>query len=549
MKRGFKERVILGVLFDFDGTLTLPGSIDFSWIRKAMGCPEGESILDFLSRISDKRQKEEAQRILEEKETEAAEKSRPRPGACGFVNKLKKRGVPVGIITRNSRKNVERSFENVNDLDVSSFEIVLTRDDEIPFKPDPEGIYKAAETFGCEPTAIAVVGDHRYDLEAAEAAGALSVLMENKIQYCDKNWSYDEKVGNFEELEKLLDPLLPLPQGKLPNYLLEEYLSGLPVFSEEMILSPAVGEDTAAVSLEGDSDVLVMKSDPVTFVAKKAGYYAVMINANDLATSGAKPRWFLATLLFPPETAPFQIRDILLELGARLKEHGIILCGGHTEITDAVTRPVVSGTLLGTVARNKLLKKTDMQEGDKILLTKSAGLEGTAIIAEEFSQLLYRKGMSEEEIGRAGKMRSLLSILPEAEIAADHPGVKAMHDVTEGGVATAILELALASRHQVDIELDKIPVYQETEKVCRLLSLDPLGLIGSGALLICCRAETTCSLKEKITSHGIEVNIIGEVGKPSKPGEVIEEKPVKATLNGNPVDFPDFITDELTRLY
>ena len=143
-----------------------------------------------------------------------------------------------------------------------------------------------------------------------------------------------------------LDDSRPLPAGKLPNELLGRYLEMLDCADPSVLLGPRVGEDVAAVSLAGE-DTLVLKSDPITFATDAIGYYSMVVNANDLATCGARPRWMLATLLFPPGTLPRRIRQVMVELQQAASQFGVSLCGGHTEITDAVTRPVVVGAVGG----------------------------------------------------------------------------------------------------------------------------------------------------------------------------------------------------------
>jgi hydrogenase expression/formation protein HypE len=337
-------------------------------------------------------------------------------------------------------------------------------------------------------------------------------------------------------MRSLNRPLLP---GKLPNELLGKFLSELP-FDPSMLIPPAVGEDVTAVNIEGE-EVLILKSDPITFASDSIGFYAVLINANDLACSGARPRWLLTTLLLPVGTTGRQALAVLAELKQVCADRDIALCGGHTEVTDAVTRPVVVGMLAGTVTREDLVDKRAMNTNDRVLLSKGVAVEGTALIAREFPGLLTEKGLSKEEIQGCREFLSRLSILKEAELAARHLGVTALHDVTEGGLATALQELGTAGGHRIRVNMEQIPIFAQTRKVCAALGLDPLGLIGSGSLLICCAPETSAELIEKIEKSGIEATDIGEVGE---AGTGIE-----AFRDGTPVDWPQFETDELTRLF
>jgi hydrogenase maturation factor len=350
----------------------------------------------------------------------------------------------------------------------------------------------------------------------------------------------DFALERVDELPGILRWGLPLPAGKLPNDLLRELLTGLRFQDPTLLIDPAVGEDIAAVDIAGE-EVLVLKSDPITFATDAVGRYAVLVNANDIATSGADPRWLLTTLLFPMGTTPSQVAGVVHDLDAFCRRWGITLCGGHTEITDAVTRPVVAGMMAGTVAAARLIDKRRMRPGDHLLMTKAAGVEGTALIARELSARLRRLGMSAAEIDRCRDFLDRVSIIPEARRAADTPGTVAMHDVTEGGAATALEELAAAGGCRLRVNLERIPIYPETRRVCRLLGIHPLGLIGSGGLLICCRPDASACLQQRLGTDGVAVSRIGEV---VEGGEGIE-----ALRHGRPARWPRFAVDEIARLF
>ena len=331
-----------------------------------------------------------------------------------------------------------------------------------------------------------------------------------------------------------------LTPGKIPNNLLAELLAELDFDDPAILIQPGVGEDTAAVDILSEQ-VLVLKSDPITFATDSIGYYAVLINANDIATSGARPRWLQITLLLPCGTTWDRVRDIMDELKHMCRRWGITICGGHTEITDAVTRPVVIGTMVGTVARDRLIDKRNMQPGDRVLLSKAIAVEGTSIITRDFGERLLQLGMDPATIETGRLFLSQLGVLEEARIAADLPGTSAMHDVTEGGLATALTELSIAGRHRIRVFKDQIPIFPQTREICRLLDLDPLGLIGSGSLLICCRPEACADLEARLGEAGIAITSIGEVGARGDG--------VKALDGGRKAQWPHFSVDEITRLF
>lgn len=531
---------IKAVLFDLDGTLTLPGALDFSVIREKLGCPPDVSVLEFIETMRDPSEKEKALRKLDEFELEGARNSLPNPEAEALMRHLRSLGLKIGIITRNSSIIVNRTLENFDSLKPEDFDVIITRDD--PFKPKPsgEGIRHAAEKLGIKPEDILVVGDFIFDVHAGKRAGSLTAFLRHPGSLLHDDRECDFIFSSLSEVKEIVRMGLPLPTGKFPGDLLEAFLKYLPIQDLSILIQARAGEDIAAVDISKD-DTLILKSDPITFVSDAAGYYSVLINANDIATSGARPRWLLTTLLLPPGITPSSVYIILYELADTCSKWNISLCGGHTEITDAVSRPVISGMLAGTVKRSRLLDKRNMQTGDRILLTKGVALEGTAIIAQEFEERLRAAGISQEEIDTCKQFVHQLSILKEAEIAAGHEGVTAMHDVTEGGLATALEELSIAGGHGIRVEMDRIPLLPETERICAALNLKPLGLIGSGSLLICCNKDTSNKLLEKLASAGIKATCIGEVLDPGRGVTAFEKR--------KPVRWPTFEADEITQLF
>jgi hydrogenase maturation factor len=385
-----------------------------------------------------------------------------------------------------------------------------------------------------------VVGDFHFDIQAGKAAGAVTVFIDNGSTPSAQHIESDYRISNLKELKNIIRMETPLPAGKFPNDLLEAFLGEYPFKDPSVLIHPGVGEDTAAIDVN-DEEVLILKSDPITFATDAIGEYAVLVNANDIATAGATPRWFLTTLLFPCGTVASDIWQTMTDLQEICQKWGITLCGGHTEITDSVNRPVITGMLAGTVLKENLIDKRNIKTGDRVLLTKSVAVEGTAIIAREFDDKLEQKGMSRTDIDTCKAFLSQISILPEAGIAGSTDGVSAMHDITEGGIATAAGELSIAGRHKIRIDMDQIPVFPQTKKISRLLDIDPMGLIGSGSLLICCRKSAVSNMIKKIQTAGIQISCIGEVLEPGQG--------ISATKDGKPAEWPSFEVDEITRLF
>ncbi|MDH7568885.1 MAG: AIR synthase family protein [Armatimonadota bacterium] len=329
--------------------------------------------------------------------------------------------------------------------------------------------------------------------------------------------------------------------GKLPADLLARLLALHPVSDPRVLVGPAPGEDAAAIDM-GDR-VLVVKTDPITFATDEVGWYAVNVNANDIATMGAAPRWFLATLLLP-EGSPESLAEALFtQIRAACSELGISLVGGHTEITLDLPRPIVVGCLLGEVARDRLLTSGGARPGDVLLLTKGVAIEGTAILAREARAQLEAAGVPAALIDRAARFLHDpgISVVRDARIACGVGGVHALHDPTEGGLVTGLRELATAAGAGLRIERGSLPVLPETHVFCHALGLDPLGLIASGALLIACDPAHVSALQAAYHAAGIPVASIGVLTEPGA-GLWLEH-------HGEREPFPHFSRDELARFF
>lgn len=531
---------IKAVLFDFDGTLTLPGALDFPYLRKVLGCPAATPVLEFIAGMDDPRQRQTALDQLKAFENHAAAASRPNPGAQALVRWIKEHHLYTGILTRNSRESVLTALANFPELGESDFDLIVTRDDPIAYKPSGDGIRRAAAQWGLALCEILMVGDFLFDIQAGADAQVLTALLDPLDDPQLAEVACDFRIRQLSDLKPIIQEGLALGAGKLPNETLQIYLREFNFQDPSVIVSAGVGEDVAAVDL-ADEEVLVLKSDPITFATDAIGQYAVIVNANDIVTAGARPRWFLTTLLLPCGTTPSQIRTIMQELARVCHHWGITLCGGHTEISDAVRRPVVVGMMAGTVTRRDLIEKKNMQPGDTVLLTKAVAVEGTAIIAREFADRLLGKGIALSEIEEGKAFLQQISILPEARLVSRDGLAVAMHDVTEGGLAAALEELSVAGGHKIAVALDAIPTFDLTRKICAALGLDPLGLIGSGSLIICCRPGNGAVVVERLREQGIDATVIGKV---LAPGQGIE-----AVSQGQSVPWPSFKVDEIVRLF
>lgn len=293
--------------------------------------------------------------------------------------------------------------------------------------------------------------------------------------------------------------------GKVPeNVLKRAVFKQIRHRRPEVLLRPGVGEDCCAVEAAKD-EVLVFSVDPITAVSKGAGMFAVHITANDLASSGAEPVGMLTSILLPPRTREKKLRELMQEIDLACNRLGIEVMGGHTEISDAVCRPVITVTGVGKVKKESLLSTGGLRPGDELVMTKWAGLEGTAIIATEKAEKL-QETLPKELVDTAAGFLEYLSVVPEAAVAMN-TGVSAMHDVTEGGIFGALWEMGAASGVGITVDLKKIPIRQETIEVCEVFDINPYRMMSSGSMLIGCRNGNL--LVEELGKQGISSAVIG----------------------------------------
>lgn len=329
--------------------------------------------------------------------------------------------------------------------------------------------------------------------------------------------------------------------GKFPPSLLQELLARHAGGDPQLLVGPAVGEDAAVLDPRGE--LIVAASDPITFATSSAGWYAVQVNANDIACSGGVPRWFFPTVLVPVGFDEQSVQELFGQMGEACRELDVVISGGHSEVTLGIDRPIIAGTMLGVVERGSMVKTGGAQEGDSIVLTKGIAIEGTALLARECPASLAEAGVSQETISRAAGLLNSpgISVVADAAIACSATQPNSMHDPTEGGLATALRELAVASGLGLAVEEGSIPVLPETQEVCQALGLDPLGLLASGALLLTLPAAHVPTLLQALAQKGITGWEIGQMLEP-------EEGLLKIGYDGE-MPLPEFSRDELARYY
>jgi hydrogenase maturation factor len=331
------------------------------------------------------------------------------------------------------------------------------------------------------------------------------------------------------------------PIGKLPTEDLAKLLDKYPSDDPRLVVGGSIGEDAAVIDM-GDR-YLVAKTDPITFATDEIGWYAVNVNANDIACTGATPRWFLATLLLPEnQTTPNLVEQIFGQIHAACVDLGISLAGGHTEITYGLDRPLVIGQMLGEVDPDRMVTTGGAQMGDDLILTKGIAIEATTIIATEMRAQLQGRFSKADLDDYANFLRSPgISVVKDAAIATAVGGVHALHDPTEGGVATGLHELAQAAKVGLEIVEDQLPYLPESVALCQHFGLDPIGVIASGALLMATDPHSTDQIVDQLHKAGINAQVIGRVQSPAKGCLLLGQD--------GPRPLPTFARDEITRLF
>lgn len=331
-----------------------------------------------------------------------------------------------------------------------------------------------------------------------------------------------------------------LPLGKIDPKILAGFLSQYTSAGKRVLIGAGIGEDAAIIDM--GHVYLVAKTDPITHVTSEVGRYAVNINANDIASMGGRPLWFLATVLMPPRSNAGDIKRIFSQISRGCKGLDIAYCGGHTEVTSSVNIPIVVGHMLGEVSKEQLKPTSGAREGDDLVMTKSAAIEATAIIALEKEKEL-ENSFSKKFIRKAQRYlrEPGISVVKEATLLRRIPGVHAFHDPTEGGLGTGIFEMATASGLGVEVYGERIPLTEETRLLCEYCHIDPLGAFASGSLLVAVSPTASEKAIKKLLQAGVSAVRIGRM-VPKRNG-------MKLLKASRKLDLPVFHQDELSKIF
>jgi len=297
--------------------------------------------------------------------------------------------------------------------------------------------------------------------------------------------------------------------GKVPPEILQSIVfSKLGRMDSDVLLGPSLGEDAAVIKI-GDQ-VVVAATDPITGSVEDVGWLAVHVNANDIATFGVSPRWFLASIMLPVGFTPDELGKIMHQIDEAAKMLDISVVGGHSEVTEKITQPIVAGFMMGVAPTGEYVTSSGAKPGDNLIVTKTIGVEGISILSTEGSSYLTEK-LGPDVVQEAQKLRKSISVVKDGVTAFQTGFVNAMHDPTEGGLSGGIHELCDASGVGFEIDNNLIPITKTAKLICDALQINPLDLISSGSMLISCEGEKAARVIDELESAGVGATIVGSV--------------------------------------
>lgn len=307
----------------------------------------------------------------------------------------------------------------------------------------------------------------------------------------------------------------------------------------DVMLGAAFGEDVALTRMGGD--ILISHVDPIVGAIGNIGWLAVHVACNDIATSGAPPRWILLLVLVPSLKDEDLLEKIMRDAERAARQTGTAIIGGHTGYSSGLSRPLVAVTALGTASGRNLVRTRGARVGDHVLVTKGIALEGTAILAEDFRDVALRAGLTHQDLEEAKKIIDEISVIPEALALAEH-GATAIHDVTRGGLLETLLEIAYLSGVGMEVDPSRLPIRPVVARFAQAFQFDPLRMISSGTLAATVPPDRSADVKEALTRMGM---LFGDVGR------VTEGAGVRIFGKGGPVHFREIRCeeDELARMW
>lgn len=320
----------------------------------------------------------------------------------------------------------------------------------------------------------------------------------------------------------------PLSVGKLePNTLKQVVFHRLGNQDCRVTLGPSIGEDATVIDF-GDR-ALIVHSDPITGAVENIGWLAVNVCTNDIATRGVRPLWILTVLLLPENSTLTQLKSITAQIDKAAKQLGVAVVGGHSEVTVGINRPIIITTAIGESVSKRFVRTSGAKVGDSIIVTKGAAIEGTAILAYERADFLESK-IGRKMVVKARQFIKMTSVLKDALTAVEAGEVHAMHDATEGGIASGLQEIAWASNASLVAYEEKILINPETAAICNALGIDPLRTISSGTLIISAKSEDADKIVMALKREGIRASEVGSIVEGKQKAYIVRKDGTRFNL-------------------
>ena len=318
-----------------------------------------------------------------------------------------------------------------------------------------------------------------------------------------------------------------LKVGKLDSDVLQRIvIDKIDFHRPEVKTRAGIGEDCAVIDF-GDYEC-VISTDPITAAVNDIGRLAIHISCNDIASNGIQPLGITLAVMLPEGTSIEDVEMIMEQAGEAARNCGVEIIGGHTEVTAAVNQPVIVSTAFGRGLSGASQSARDMKPGDFILMTKTAGLEGTGIIAGDFREQLGAV-LTDQELDYASQLLNHVSVVKEGVIAGNI-GTSGMHDVTEGGILGAVWEMCHIAGLGAELWKEEIPVEPVTMKLATHFDINYLRLISSGSMLIMAPADKKEQLMKAISDAGVRISCIGQVKKKEAGIMLLDETGAKAVM-------------------
>jgi hydrogenase expression/formation protein HypE len=330
--------------------------------------------------------------------------------------------------------------------------------------------------------------------------------------------------------------------GKLPREFFERVIyRNLGSRRNEVLVGPSPGVDTSVVKI-ATNEVLVSTTDPISFIPElgpgDSAWLSVNVIASDLVTSGFRPQYAIFDLNLPPSIQDDELEKYWKAIGHECERLGISILGGHSGRFEGLNYTIVgAGTMFSIGSSNSYLTSKDGSIGDRIIVTKSAAIASTGILSRVFPNTISAKfgdALMERAQGYFNKISVVEDALTAVKAGVREQGVSAMHDVTEGGVLSAIFELATASSLGARIDLDRIPISDESRKICDLFEIDPLISLGEGSLVISCNPTKSGEVVSLL--EGVGATDVGVLVAPEKGIKTVNQKGLETSIKHTAVD-------------